>query len=359
MNRLILAWVAVAVLPACSEDSSHMMWNGLDEDAVGLLDVARLGPVRLSADGPVVADGHGELPGARSAFGRPLRADPTALTLTVIDDGDRPAVRWSTSFVEMVLYVDRDDAVTWSVAPTQGGLAPGSTAVSFETGVPLELLDSSEDGALVRYSERDFWLDAWVPAYDVDQVRTEPKASTPISLAYSETAWIRPNTDLFDGAGGPWMGRFEPARPDTGSSFTPSAVPQERLGDAVNGFVPVAWTAPGVRAEVWVQEARLVDPPSGLSGFGGSYSFGSGCGFSLPSHTILADSPLYDGVGGKMVGQTLADVDLYDGDVVSASADGWLRYEVFSPWGPVSVWLDPDSVVTTEWVFDEAEGWAG
>jgi len=348
----MLAWVAVSVLSGCDEASSQRFLDGVDSEAVGLLDLTRMGPVRLSPDGPVVVDGQGEPLGHSSLTGVVFGDRDAVLTLPVLDDGERPAVRWQDTWFELQLYVDREDAVTWSLGPTQGGLADGSAAVSFETGVALELLDESDRGALVRYSERDFWLDAWVPTYDVDQVRTAPMVSTESNASYANSAWILPNTDLFDGPGGPWMGRFEPARPNTSSAFDPSPISQERLGDAVDGYVPVAWTAPGVRAEVWVKEVRVVDEPSGLYGFGGGFSAGSSCGLSAPPLVILADSPLHDGVEGQLVGRSLVDVAIWTGEAELTSTDGWLRYHVASPWGPVPVWLESSSVGHSDSAWD-------
>lgn len=342
MRGPVMMMMMTAILGGCDAESSSSMvlFDALSNGNAGVIDLALLGPVRLGPDGPVVAEGTGE-PAGRN-YGGSAFSSRDALTLPVVDDGPRPGVRWHDDFVELVVFVEREDAITWTVAPTAGGLAPNSQAVVFEPGVQLEQLDQTEEARLVRYAERDFWLDAWVPIDDADQVRDVEPFAGQATVGEGRVVWVRPNTDLFDGPSGPWMGRFEPEIPNF--DYTPGPVAAEKLGNPVGGYMPVRWAAPGVDATVWVAEDRLTKAPSGLGGWGRGGSFGCGCGGWFSKVVLPEGTELYDGIDGRQVGVILQDYTVSSHLVGEVHGAGWQTFSTATPWGEVDVWLPPDAV---------------
>ncbi len=334
MRVATIPFLVAPLLGACAPPDGDG-WQGTAE-ALGIVDLARLGPVRLHPDGDPVADGEGARPFQR------LRTLGRALSLEVVDTRpDRVAVLHRTGHLELTLWVERGDAWTWVVAPTEGGARrQGPAGVWIAPGVPVEVVDRSGEEVRARVTVPGLSLRAWVPRTAVDQVRRDPPADASPALPDGASAWLAVPSVLRDGPDGARLGRVEAieASPTVRDADPVRVV---TLGPPVDGFVPVAGSARGLRWQAWVAEGRLVPMPRHFSALGASGWGRAVCGGSGPRATILAGALLYDDLEGEPIGEALDDHPIALHRVGATWLDGWHRLEVSGPWGDVPVWVGP------------------
>lgn len=342
-TRLML--VALA-LGACSpDDLDEGGWLDLPDDVLGRLDVAALGEVRLGPEGPVVASRGGGAPSVVRWAGDPLAG---TVGYDVVAAGERVGVKVPLRGLELVLWLDREDARTWIVEAAEGGASVEGSGARFEPGVPVEPLERRGDRMLVALERPEVEVEAWIPVGAVDQVRDVPVAEkTPAltgPLEGEARAWLAVPTELHDAPDGAWLATLHPTGPEGRPDWDDDPVDVRRLGPDVDGWAPIAWAGVGLTLDAWVPAERLVPPPVGLKGWGGSGGYSCGGHGFLRSVTLPAGTLLYDGQEGAIVGEAVDDVRVSVADVGDAWSDGWRTLDVETLWGDVEVWIEPGVV---------------
>jgi hypothetical protein len=335
-------WLLLTTL-ACTADDL----DGLIEPTTGEVDLVHLGALRLTPDGEPAAQADVSPADIGRRSRRLPHGDPV-YTLPVVAAGGRIGVRLPISDLELTAWVDRDDAATWTVAETAGGLV-STDAVSLLAGVQVEPLEHRPGLTLVHVEQIGMWVDVWIPADDADQVRRGEPATTSPSPSEGDIAWIAVPSDLYDGAEGPAFGQLVPSGPPAEPSWDADPVSGVRLGEAVAGRVPIEVVAPGLVVQAWVEETRLVAPPSGLRGWGigGSGGWGCGLGGMWPRPHLLAGAALYAEPDGPVIGSVLEDREVASSDVGPDEA-GWREVHFDTAWGRIPVWIAAEDVEIPE-----------
>lgn len=338
-----LRFLLPGLLLGCAPDvvEAGADWLELPSDALGRIDLDRLGRVRLAPDGRVVADGDG-------APHRPTlwssSPHPRALTLDVVDaTADRARVRVETGGFALSLWVDRQDALLWTLDPVGASMGGVPDVVRFDPGVALAPVDRRPGARLIRIDRRGLVLEAWVAEDAIDQVRdVAPTKATP-RRPDGRARWLQVPTALDARPDGGWFGEILPTGPDQDPTLDDDPIAVTVLasrGDRVR----VAGTHVGLRWRAWVDAERLGPAPTSLSGWGMGGGGWFACGGQHADGRIPAGTLLHDDLDGAVIGEALHDIRIRQDDLDGPWLDGWYAYEVATDWGPVRIWLDPSAV---------------
>lgn len=342
-----IGWLTLAlgiglVLAGCAEDQlDDLPWTFeelMDTDPEGVVDVQTLGEIRLQPHGPVVADA-----GGTGAF---------PVTYDVLDAGERLAVRVPAENLEVVLWLDRQDAATYTVQETQGLAEPGvedalgGSSVTVSGTEPVTWLAEGEGGTLVSIERRSIEVQAWFPHDDIDQVRVGERGYA--SPRYEESdhlseAWVLTPSDLHSGPEGLWFGQLLDIGvvPEEGQ---PGPMSHVRVrGAEVDGYTPIVFWSEGVRVDGWVRSDRVVhDGPHSLYGFGSGGWGRSRCGgYATPVLVLPEGGVLYDDIEGEVVAHAVRDQRFTEYRLGPQMGDGWRSVEVGTEWGYVELWMAP------------------
>lgn len=332
-----------AAVPWPREDAVALLQDGVVQDVVERVRVARWGAVRWTPGGadwsaaPVL--------GAASRPGR---------LLPVVDPGAEVGVLVRTEEARLRVYLDRADLVptvwdwtrAWSHPDRSGAsghlLVPPGWPLAVEevgAGAAAVLLAGGPEGAPLL--EELWWLgadrldpvhvpDPQPPAWD----EAGPRADwTAVRLA--DGAWV------LDAPGGDALLRWTAAAPAPWSS--PWVV-----GSAENGHLPVIFEDDdhrlgGPELRGWVHgDDVLATLCRGMS-WGSSARCGGAGGWRRPrpSHEAPAGSWLRAAPAGEVVGRLTAAVGL------DATGADWEPHRLATDWGAVTVWIDAEVLVST------------
>jgi hypothetical protein len=301
----------VAEAAATVDDRPRLLDLLSDEpDEARRVRVAWLGAVRFAEDGAVIVPDQ-DVP--RSwRWTEYVVADEGASRIRVVAEHDG---------VRLLLWIEREDAGVTNVEATGVAMEPeGQTPRPGEPGLFLDpgaLLDfEREEGGPWRVSlEAQLTFAGWVPEGVVGHVYV-PLPVQPMDGDEGEAT-----TSL--------LGEVRDAPAEDGrvlASVENLAV--RRLGPAVGGWQEIGLEDGRVRLRGFVRTSDLVAEAIG-SGRGGMR------GGARPETTLPADSCLFAGPGGALIGKTVRDL------AVSATAraeGGWERFPVGSEWGAVDAW---------------------
>lgn len=330
------ALILLPTLIACDARSAADLTHWVDAgEPLGVAHLPELVDVYLTQDGPPV-----RLSGTQHG----------GLILDVLGAEDRLAVHVADEDLELLLWVERDDAIAWTRTETSGAATPTSDPViDFVTGTPTTVLDTRTDAVRVLYEGERLLVDAWVPSQDIDEVRRVGVAPSRLEADdIAHEVLVELPVELLDAPDGGWIGELHEMEGRSGwGTHTQDDTPVmwvEGDGQATPEWMPVAYRDGRVTVHAWVPRDSVVDPhgPLGGHGWGSSRCLGFARTGARPSPRALGGSLIYDGPDGTPIGEVHVDQRVQH--AIIDDAFGWIRAEIATPAGDIPVWFDPDDV---------------
>lgn len=254
----------------------------------------------------------------------------------VVAVGDRVRVAWETGDARVLVWVDPEDLGVWVVAGASGSADPhvpgDDSGVWLDAGVEVEVEAVDGDFAAIRTATRTLEVTAWVSAFDLGPYWVA--GDTGIERGPGPQVFLRGGAEILDRPQGEPLAHVAPF----GGRHEAVAYVEAELIEERDRHALVELSEHGVTARGWVGEddwSTRVEGGIGGSSCGGCLVSRGGWGvwpaFDLPAGAELRDAP-----DGELVGvTTVARGWRFD----EATADGWTRIWVPTPWGDAPVWV--------------------